>query len=174
MLLSVVVCCENRLTFGSRSSCKIAWKYESCLIWKVEVVLKPNLVYWYNMGPFVCWCCQRSYTKVKGHQRLIFKIGSKAKFASLKKKLEVWLKPNLVYWYNVGTFTCSWGQRSQKKVKGHVRSICKVAPKCQIWLIWILDQLKPCDPNRCGIKVKCHFASSTNCNSLSTETSDFS
>ena len=28
------------------------------------------------------------------------------------------LESNLVYWYNVGIFTCSWGQCSQMKVKG--------------------------------------------------------
>ena len=48
-----------------RSSCKIGRKCKSGLIWKVEVRLEPNLVYWYNMGPFVCSYGQRSYTKVK-------------------------------------------------------------------------------------------------------------
>ena len=57
------------------------------------------------------------------------------KFPSFEK-LEVWLEPNLVYWYNVGTFTCIWGQRSQIKVKCHVRSISKIAWKCTIWPIW--------------------------------------
>ena len=52
-----------------RSSCKIGWKCENCLIWKVEVCLEPNLVYWYNMGTFVCSCGQRSQIKVKGHLR---------------------------------------------------------------------------------------------------------
>ena len=104
------------------------------------------------------------YTKVKGHQRSSCKMGSKCKI-HLIWKVEVWLEPNLVYLYNVGTFTISRDQRSQMKVKGHVRSICKIAWKCQIWLICILeDQLKPCDPSRCGIKVRCQFASSTNLN----------
>ena len=68
----------------------------------------------------------------------------------------------MVYWYKVGTFTCSWGQRSQVKIKGPVRSISKIVWKCKFWLICELeDQLQPCDPNRCEIKVRCQFASST-------------
>ena len=148
-----------------RSSCKIGWKCESGsgLIWKVEVRVEPNLVYWYIMGPFVCSCSQRSYIKVKGHQRSSYKMGWKCKI-HLIWKVEVRLEPNLVYWYKVGTFTLSWGQRSQMKVKGHVRSICKIVWKCKIWFICVLeDQLEPCDPNRCEIKVRCQFASCTHC-----------
>ena len=75
------------------------------------------------------------------------------KFTSFEK-LEVRLEPNLDYWYNVGTFTCSWGHRSQMKVKGHVRSIFRRAWKCKIWLICILeDQLEPGDPNRWGVNL---------------------
>ena len=62
------------------------------------------------------------------------------KFTSFEK-LEVRLEPNLVYWYNVGTFTCLWGHRSQMKVKGHVRSICRRAWKYKIWLICILEDM---------------------------------
>ena len=113
-----------------RSSCKMGWKYESGLTWKVEVGLEPNLVYWYNMGPFVCSCGQRSYTKVKRHQRSSCKMGSKCKIY-LIWKVQVRLEPNLVYCYNVRTFTCLWGQRSQMKVKGHVMSICKIVWKCK-------------------------------------------
>ena len=59
------------------------------------------------------------------------------KFASFKK-LEVWLEPSLVYWDNVRTFHIF--KRSKiamkvKGVKGHVRSICKIAWKFKIWLI---------------------------------------
>ena len=117
---------------------RIGWKCESGLIYKVDVQLEPNLACWYNMGPFVCSCIQRSYMKVKGHQRSSCKIGSKCKI-HLIWRVEVGLEPNLVYWYNVRTFTCSWGQRSQMKVKGHVRLICKIAWKCKIWLICILE-----------------------------------
>ena len=115
------------------------------------------------MEPFVCSFGQRSHTKVKGHQRSNCRMDSTYKI-HLIWKVKVRLEPNLVYWYNVGTFTCSWGQRSQMKVKGHVRSICKVAWKfLKKWLICMLeDQLEPCDPNRCGIEVRCQFASSTN------------
>ena len=104
----------------------------------------------------------QSYIKVKGHQRSSCKMCSK--WLHLIWKV-VRLEPNLVYWYNVGTFTCSWGQRSQMKVKGHGRSLCKISWKCKIWHICILeDQLETCEPNRCGIKVRCQFgefASST-------------
>ena len=60
----------------------------------------------------------------------------------------VWLNEsnfitNLVYWYNMETFICSCGQRSQIKVKGHLRSICKITWKCKFGLICILeDQLE--------------------------------
>ena len=111
-------------------SCKIGSKCENGLIWKVEVWLEPNLVYGYNLGPSIYSCNQRSYTKVKGHQRSSWKIGSKCKI-HLMSKVEVWLELNFVYWYNVWTSTCWWGQRSQGKVKGHVRSTCKTACKCK-------------------------------------------
>ena len=42
-----------------RSSCKIDWKCENGLIWKVEARFQPNLVYWYNMGTFICSCGQK-------------------------------------------------------------------------------------------------------------------
>ena len=145
-----------------RSSFKMGSKSKVHLIWKVEVRLEPNLVYWYNMGPFICSCLQRSYTKVKGHQSSSWKMGSKCKI-HLIWKVEIRLEPNLVYWYNVGLFACSGGQRSETKGKCHVRSICKIAWKREIWLICILEnQLEPCDPSRCGIKVRCQFAPSTN------------
>ena len=97
----------------------------------------------------------------QSHQKSSCKMGSKCKIHRIWK-VEIRLKPNLVYWYNVGTFTCSWSQRSQIKVKGHVRSTCKIAWKCKIWLFCILeDQLEPCDPYRCEIKVRCQFTSST-------------
>ena len=68
-----------------RSSCKISWKCESGLILKVEVRLKPNLVYWYNMGTFICSCSQRSYTKVKGHLRSSCRIGWKCEYGLIRK-----------------------------------------------------------------------------------------
>ena len=60
-----------------KSSCKIGWKCENGLIWKVEVQLEPNLVYWYNMLTIWCSCCQRSHTKVKGHLRPSCETGHK-------------------------------------------------------------------------------------------------
>ena len=107
------------------------------LTWNVEVWLEPNLVYWYFVGPFVWSCSQRSYTKVKGHQSSSCKIGSKFKI-HLIWNVDVWLEPNLVFWYNLGTFTYSWGKQLQMKVKGHMRSIWKIAWKCKIIhkLLW--------------------------------------
>ena len=121
-----------------RSSCKIGWKCESGLIWKVEAWLEPNLVYWYNMWPFICWCGQRSYTKVKGHLRSSCEIGWKCE-NGLIWKVEVWLEPNLVYWYNMGAFICSCSQRSYTKAKGHLRSSCKIVWKCENGLICKVD-----------------------------------
>ena len=88
------------------------------------------------MGPFVCSCSQRSYTEVKDHQRSSCKMGSKYNIHFIWK-VEVRLEPNWVYWYNVRIFTCTRGQRSQIKVKGHVRSTCKIAWKCKIWLTYL-------------------------------------
>ena len=90
-----------------RWSCKIGWKCEIGLIWKVEVRLEPNLVQGYNMGIFICSCGQRSYTKVKGHLRSSCKIGWKCK-NDLIWTVEVWFEPNLVY---MGTFVWSRGQK---------------------------------------------------------------
>ena len=105
----------------------------------------------------------KGHTKVKGHQWSSCKMGSKCKI-HLIWKVKVRLVPNFVYLFDIGTFTCSWGQRSQMKVKVHVRSMYKTAWKCKIWLICKIEhQLEPFDPSRCGIEVKCQFASSTNC-----------
>ena len=46
------------------------------------------------------------------------------KFTSFEKLKSNW---NLTCFIDIGTFTCSWGQRSQMKVKDHVRSINKIA-----------------------------------------------
>ena len=121
-----------------RSSCKIGWKCENGLIWKVEVRFEPNLVYWYNIWTFMCSCSQRSCTKVKGHLRSSCKIGWKCEMASFEK-LEVKFEPNLVYSCNMETSICSCGQKSQIKVKGHLRSTCKITWKCSFGLylhIW--------------------------------------
>ena len=80
-----------------RSNCKIGGKCESGLIWKVEVLLEPNMVNWYIIWPFVCSCGHRSYTKVKGNQRSHCKMGPKCKI-HLIWKVEVRLELNLVYW----------------------------------------------------------------------------
>ena len=153
--------------WGQRSHIKVKGHLRSrCKIENVKVTSFENLKSDWNQTWFVdticdplqvCSCSQRSYTKVRGHQRSSCKMGSKCKI-HLIWKVEIHLKLNLVYWYNVGTFTCSWGQRSPMNVKGHVRSTCKINWKCKIWLFCILeDQLEPCDPNRCRMKVRCQF-----------------
>ena len=117
--------CHIKVKRHLRSSCKIGWKCENDLIWKVEVWFEPDLVYWYNMWAFICSCSQKSCTKVKGHLRPSCEIGWKCE-KSLIWKVEVWFEPNLVYWYNMETFICSCSQRSQIKVKGHLWSTCKI------------------------------------------------
>ena len=125
-----------------RSNCKISWKCENGLIWKVEVQFKPNLVYWYNVWTFICSCSQRSCTKVKDHLRSSCKIGWKCE-NGLIWKVEVRFEPNVVYWYIMETFLCSCGQMSQIKVNGHLRSTCKITWKCKFGLFCILeDQLE--------------------------------
>ena len=75
-----------------RSSCKIGWKCKSDL-WKVSSNWNQTcFFFWCNMGPFVCSHGQRSYTKVKVHQRSSCKMGSKCKIHLICK---VWLEPNL-------------------------------------------------------------------------------
>ena len=106
------------------------WKW-LIFIWKVEIWLEPNLVYWYNMGTFIWSCSQRSYTKVKDHLRSHYTVGWKCKI-HLIWKIEVWLEPNLVYWYNwYNWYNCGnlhMFRRSEvilyTKVKGHLRSDC--------------------------------------------------
>ena len=97
-----------------RSSCKVGWKCESGLIWKVEVWLEPNLVYRYNMGTFIYSCSQRSYTKVRGHLRWSCKLKSNLN--------QTWfIEPSYVYAI----------KRSQIKVKGNLRSAYKITWKCK-------------------------------------------
>ena len=103
---------------------------------KKLVRLEPNLVYWHNMGTFICLWGQRSYTKVKGHLRSSCKMGWKCE-NGLLWKVEVWFEPNLLYWCNMGTCICSCSQRSQSKVKGHLRSMCNITWEFKFWLICI-------------------------------------
>ena len=63
-----------------RSSCKISWKCENLLIWKVEVQFEPKLVWWHNMGPWYVHAVKRSQIKVKGHLRSTCKTTWKHKF----------------------------------------------------------------------------------------------
>ena len=122
------------LTRKSWWSCKIGWKCENGLIWIVEVRFEPHLVYLYNMETSICSCSQRSCTKVKGHLRSSCKIGWKYE-NGLIWKLEVRFESHLVYWCNVETSTCSCSQRSCTKVKGHLRSSCKIGWKYENGLI---------------------------------------
>ena len=103
-----------------RSSCKIGWKCENGLIFKVEVQFESNLVYWYNIWTFICSCSQRSCTKIIGHLRSSCKIGWKCENGLIWKVEVWWFELYLVYWYNMETFICSCSQRSQSKVKGHL------------------------------------------------------
>ena len=132
------------------------WKWSHLKSWSLIGTKLGLLIQYRNLHMFM----RSKVTKVKDHQRSSCKMSSKCKI-HLIWKVEVRLEPNLVNWYDIGTFTCSWGQRSQMKIKGCVKY--KIAWKCYIWLICILEgQLEPCDPNKCEIKVMCNFASSTN------------
>ena len=81
-----------------------SWNCESELIWKIEVQLEPNLVYWWYVGPFLCLCSQRSHIKVKCPLRSNYNISWNCE-SGLIWKIEVWLEPILVY-CNVGPFVC--------------------------------------------------------------------
>ena len=115
------------------------------------------------MGTLICWWDQTSHIKGKGHLRSSCKIGWKC---------EIWpqLKSPTVTTlgiYHVATVTCAWGERSKMKVKGHKMSICKITWKYKIWhtCIYLRTTQNHGDPNTCRIKVRCQFASSTNCHS---------
>ena len=49
------------------------------------------------------------------------------------------IQPKLGHRCNMGTLICWWGQRSHIKVKGHLKSSCKVGLKCKIHLIWKVE-----------------------------------
>ena len=98
-----------------------------------------------TMGPFVCSCYQRPYTRVKGHQTSSCKMGWKCEsglkiWSPIGTKLAFliqwdilhfyYYKIIIIYWYNEGTFTRLRCQRSQMTVKGYVRSICQEPWKC--------------------------------------------
>ena len=145
------------------------WKQPYSKKWSsIGTKLEPNLVYidtdtmYGTLSKFMQSKIIPRLKVTRGQVETLFT--QNEKFTSFEK-LEVHLELNLVYWYNVETFTCSWGQRSQMKVNGHVRSIFKINLKWTILLICIHvteDHLEPCDPRKCGIKVGCQFASSTN------------
>ena len=65
-----------------------------------------------------------SFEKLKSDRGLIWKV-------------EVWSEPGLVY-YNMKSFICLFSQRSYTKVRGRLRSSCKMGWKCKIHLIWKL------------------------------------
>ena len=106
---------KNRLKFDSNFTCFNGFQ--------------PKLGHRCNMETLICWWVQRSHIMVKGHLRSSWKMGWKCE-SGLIWKVEVRFEPNLVYWQNMGTFVCSCGQRSQIKVKGHLRSTCKITWKC--------------------------------------------
>ena len=60
------------------------------------------------------------------------------KMASFEK-LKSDLNQTLVYWYNMWTFICSCSQRLCTKVKGHLRSSCKIGWKWPHWKSWKSD-----------------------------------
>ena len=104
---------------------------------------QPKLGHRCNMGTLICWWGQRSYIEVKGHLRSGCNIGWKCE-NDLIWKVKVRVEPNLAYWYNMCTFICSCSQRSCTKVKGHLRSSCKIGWKCESGLIWKVEvQFEP-------------------------------
>ena len=63
----------------------------------------------------------------------------------LWKQVNIWhlpsicfdgFQPELGHRCNMRTLICWWGQRSHIKVKGHLRSSCKIGWKCENGLIW--------------------------------------
>ena len=83
--------------------------------------------------------------EVKGHisrSKVIWgqvvRLAENVKMAS-SEKLEVRFEPNLVYWYNMWAFIWSCSQRSCTKVKGHLRSSCKIGWKCENGLTWNVE-----------------------------------
>ena len=115
---------------GHLLSWKIGWKCESGLIWKVEVWLEPNLVYWFIMEPSVCLCGQRLYTKFRGQ---VVSWTQNVNSPYLKSWSPIGTKLGLLIHYH-GTL-CMF-MSSNTKVKGHQRSNCKMGSKCKIHLIW--------------------------------------
>ena len=132
-----------------RSSCKIGWKCESGLTWKVESDWNQT---WFIdiMGTFT------DIHAVKGHisrSKVIWgqvrqaENVNMASFVKLEVRFEqTWFvdiirEPSYVHVV----------KRSQIKVKGHLRSTCKITWKCKFGLICILeDKLELWYPNRCG------------------------
>ena len=165
-----------------RSSCKIGWKCENGLIWKVG---SPN----WNQTWFIDIIWGPSYVNaVKGHilrSKVIWgqvvRYAENVKMASFEKlksdwnqtwfidiiwgpsyvltvkghiprskviwgqvvrqaengliwKVEVQFEPHLVYWYDMGIFICSCGQKVRNQVQ---RSTCKITWKCKFGLICI-------------------------------------
>ena len=112
-----------------RSSFKIGWNIKVTSFEKLKSDWKQT-VYGYNMGPFVVHA-------VRGHilrsKVIRGQVGLKCKMY-LIWNVEVWVESNLIYWYYAGVYTWTWCQRSQIKVKGHVRSTCKIVWNSKILL----------------------------------------
>ena len=115
----------SEVTLGWKCENGLIWSWKSDLnqTWFIDVMCEPS-----------CSCSQRLCTKVKGHLRSSCKKGWKYE-NGLIWKVELWFKPNLVYWYNMETFICSCSQGSQIKVRCHLRSTSEITWNCKFWLI---------------------------------------
>ena len=110
---------------------------------KLEVWWKPNLVYWYNMGAFICSCSQRSYTRSKVIWGQDVRLAENVKYTLFEK-----LKSN---WNQTWFIDIMWEPSYVHDIrghiprsKGHLRSSCKIGWKCKIYLIWKIDvRLEP-------------------------------
>ena len=108
-------------------------------------------------NPSFGWWGQRSI-KVKGHMRSSYKIDWKCEIVSVKSDL------NQTWFIDMWTFICLRSQRPCTKVKGHLRSSCKML---KMWEKFKSDLNQTCWYNMetficlCGIrsqiKVKGHL-----------------
>ena len=128
-MLSVVVVCHEKRVNISLYLPHALMDFNQC--WVIDATWEPSFV-----------DVVKGHIKVKGYLRSSCKIGWKCE-NGLIWKVEVQFEPSLIYWYNMWTFICSFSQSLCTKVKGHLKSSCKITWKCKFGLICILeDQLE--------------------------------
>ena len=111
---------------GYRRSYKKGWKCEIAKYEKLKSNWKQTWFMDTIWDPLYVYGVRGHLLRSKAIRGQVVRWTQDIKFPSFEKIIEFQFEPNFVYWQNTTTYTCSWGQSAQIKVKDHMRSTCKM------------------------------------------------